>query len=73
MTTGGRGMKEKITKNTHNIDSVAVSWTKQAKDCYFSGFSCRCCSVYRILSDSCRMKESVISLIRRSGRPKEDK
>lgn len=46
------------------------SWTKSAKECYFRNCHCNGCEVYKMLGRHCRMKQTVIELVRELGVPK---
>lgn len=51
------------------------NWTPTAIDCYLLGCSCSKCNLYRIYfmknDIRCRMKDTVIELVRRLGAPKD--
>lgn len=47
-------------------------WTQSAKDCYFLGCACFKCPVYEIIGNKCRMKGTVIALVRKFGKPERD-
>lgn len=47
-------------------------WTKGSKECYFRGCRCADCPTFQILGDKCKMKESVINLVRRYGAPPKE-
>lgn len=44
-------------------------WTRSAVECYKLGCVCHKCFLYEIMGDRCRMKNAVIDLVRRFGRP----
>ena len=48
-----------------------MKWTKSSIDCYFLGCQCQKCEVYKIIGNKCRMKLTVLELVRRHGVPKE--
>lgn len=45
-------------------------WTQSAIECYLIGCTCSKCYLYPILKDRCRMKKTVIELVRQFGKPK---
>ena len=49
------------------------NWTPTAKDCYIIGCNCSKCNIYKIYFKNsvfkCRMKEAVIELVRKFGKP----
>ena len=47
-------------------------WTPAAKKCYFRGCRCLGCSVYNLIGKQCRMKQTVIELVRQLGAPNKD-
>ena len=61
--------------NVSCSETVSKSWTPTAIDCYKLGCSCSKCNLYRIYFSGsevrCKMKETVIELVRRFGVPKE--
>ena len=61
--------------NVSCSETAAKGWTQTAIDCYLLGCSCYRCNLYKIyfLKDSrkCRMKETVIELVRKFGAPME--
>lgn len=46
-----------------------LRWTKSAIECYQKGCDCSDCYIKSLLSERCRMKESVIELVRVYGKP----
>lgn len=62
--------------NTTCSDSVSKNWTPAAIDCYRLGCSCNKCNLNKIYflnsRYKCKMKETVIELVRRLGAPKEN-
>ena len=55
--------KNKIQKNK--------KWTQSSKDCYKRGCRCNGCIYQKLLSSPCRLKETVIDLVREFGAPEE--
>lgn len=49
------------------------TWTKTAVYCYKRGGNCRGCPIKEDFEQECKMKYSVISLVREIGTPKGDK
>lgn len=47
-------------------------WTKGAKECFFRGGRCEGCITFGILGYRCRMKQSVLELVRKYGVPTND-
>lgn len=72
--------EEAMTKgykyNVSCSETTSKNWTQSAIDCYQLGCSCSKCNLYKIYfypsNIRCRMKETVIELVRRLGIPKED-
>ncbi len=62
--------------NVSCSETVSKNWTPTAIDCYKLGCSCYKCNLYKIyFADSifkCKMKETVIELVRKIGRPEEE-
>ena len=46
-------------------------WTQGSIECYKRGCQCTDCPTFNILGDKCKMKESVLTLVRLYGRPKK--
>ena len=44
-------------------------WTKSAIDCYNSGCRCSECEYSKILASPCKMKKTVLELVRIFGKP----
>lgn len=44
-------------------------WTPSAKDCYFRGCVCPGCPIFEIIGNQCRMKRTVLNLVRKLGKP----
>ena len=63
--------------NVSCSETISKNWTSAAIDCYLIGCSCSRCNLYKIyFSESnfhCRMKETVIELVRRCGAPEREK
>lgn len=47
-------------------------WTISARDCYFRGCVCLGCPTYKILETKCRMKQTVLELVRKFGKPEKE-
>ncbi len=62
--------------NTPRSEPIAKNWTSAAIDCYRIGCTCSRCNLNKIYflesSFQCKMKESVMELVRRIGAPKEN-
>ena len=48
---------------------VVENWTQSAKDCYQIGCNCMSCKLYNRLETQCKMKATVLELVRLHGRP----
>ena len=48
-------------------------WTKSAIDCYNSGCRCSECEYSKILASPCKMKKTVLELVRIFGKPENIK
>ena len=63
--------------NVSCSETLSKTWTPTARDCYFIGCRCSKCNLYKIyFKDSnikCKMKETVIELVRNIGAPRERK
>ena len=63
--------------NVSCSETNSKNWTPTAIECYQLGCSCSKCNIYKfyfIESDfKCKMKDTVIELVRRIGAPKETK
>ena len=61
--------------NVSCSEAVSKNWTPTAIVCYLIGCSWTKCNLYKIYFSKnkfrCRMKETVIELVRRLGIPKE--
>ena len=62
--------------NVSCSETVSKSWTPTAIDCYLLGCCCTKCNLYKIYFSNtdgkCRMKETVIELVRRLGAPSKE-
>ena len=62
--------------NVSCSETVSKSWTPTAIDCYLLGCCCARCNLYKIYfantDGKCRMKETVIELVRRLGAPNKE-
>lgn len=62
--------------NVSCSETISKNWTPAAMDCYFIGCSCSRCNLYKIYFMNtdfhCKMKETVIELVRRYGAPRRD-
>lgn len=62
--------------NVSCSETTSKNWTPTAIDCYSLGCSCSKCNLYKIYfiksGIRCRMKDTVIELVRRLGIPKEE-
>lgn len=47
-----------------------LSWTNLAKECYKIGMACYKCSLPEDIKKECKMKPTVIELVKKFGRPK---
>lgn len=63
--------------NVSCSETISKNWTPTAIDCYLLGCSCSKCNLYKIYFDKtntrCRMKDTVIELVRRYGAPQKEK
>lgn len=50
---------------------VAENWTRSAKDCYSIGCNCEKCLLYKVLETECKMKYTVMELVKKCGAPTE--
>lgn len=59
--------------NVSCCETVSKNWTPTAIDCYKLGCVCSKCNLYKIYFQNnnirCRMKDTVIELVRRLGVP----
>lgn len=44
-------------------------WTRTAEECYKRGCNCEDCPIQKIMETRCKMKESVLALVRMYGKP----
>lgn len=62
--------------NVSCSETVSKNWTPTAIDCYSLGCYCSKCNLHKIyFADSefrCRMKDTVIELVRKYGAPKKE-
>jgi hypothetical protein len=62
--------------NISCCEAVSKKWTPTAIDCYLLGCSCSKCNIYKIYFYNtemrCRMKDTVIELVRRIGVPSKE-
>ena len=63
----------KYRYNVSCSETTSKNWTNTAIDCYELGCNCSKCNLYKIYFTGkvfkCRMKETVIELVRRLGKP----
>lgn len=61
--------------NVSCSETVSKNWTRTAFDCYLIGCTCHKCNlnkIYFLENDfKCKMKDTVIELVRKHGIPKE--
>lgn len=61
--------------NVSCSETVTKNWTPTATDCYKLGCNCNKCNIYKIYFEAsgnrCKMKETVIELVRRFGAPQQ--
>lgn len=62
--------------NVSCSETTSKNWTPTAIDCYKLGCMCSKCNLYKIYfqdkSSKCKMKETVIELVRKLGIPEGD-
>lgn len=62
--------------NVSCSETNSKNWTQSAVECYQIGCSCKKCFIYKMYfkkSDTkCKMKESVIELVRKFGAPQDN-
>lgn len=62
--------------NVSCSETVSKNWTPTAIDCYSIGCICSKCNIYKLyFADTnirCRMKDTVIELVRRLGTPQKE-
>lgn len=65
----------KYKYNVSCSETISKNWTPAAIECYLLGCSCSKCNIYKIYflpnNNKCRMKDTVIELVRRLGAPKK--
>lgn len=63
--------------NVSCSETNSKNWTPTAEECYRIGCNCSKCNIYKIYFSEnyfkCRMKETVIELVRKLGKPNIDK
>ena len=66
----------KYKYNVSCSESISKNWTPTAIDCYKSGCACSKCNLYKLYfknsNTKCKMKETVIELVRRIGTPEKE-
>lgn len=66
-------MKQKIRlkyMKTNNLcKTVALRWSRQAALCYYIGFNCSKCDLPSDIIPKCKMKVSVLELVKTLGKP----
>lgn len=59
--------------NVSCSETTSKNWTPTAIDCYKLGCNCKKCGLYKIYFENstfkCKMKETVIELVRKLGAP----
>jgi len=59
--------------NVSCSETLNKKWTQSAIDCYSIGCMCTKCNLYKVFFSTrnlkCRMKETVIELVRKIGKP----
>ena len=59
--------------NVSCSETICKNWTPTAKECYQLGCNCSKCNLYKIYFTKslfkCKMKETVIELVRKYGKP----
>lgn len=62
--------------NVSCSETMSKNWTQSAIDCYRLGGVCSKCNLYKIYfkksSCKCKMKETVIELVRKLGAPRRN-
>lgn len=56
-------------KNDLGYTCSVYHWTRTAIECYERGCVCHKCPVQNILSQKCKMKVSVLELVKKFGKP----
>ena len=62
--------------NVSCSETMSRNWTPSAVDCYSIGCCCSKCNLYKLYfkgNSKCKMKETVIELVRKLGAPKEER
>lgn len=69
----GRGLSMGYRYNVSCSETMSKKWTPTAVDCYKLGCVCSKCNLYKIyfkdMDCKCKMKDTVIELVRRLGAP----
>ncbi len=59
--------------NVSCSETITRNWTPAAIDCYNLGCNCSVCNLYKLYFENsvskCKMKQSVIELVRKIGKP----
>ena len=50
-------------------DCIMRRWTPMATDCYKIGCRCSICKIPLFIESKCRMKNAVLELVRKFGKP----
>ena len=60
-----------MKKDKESPDNLPAQrrWTRQATLCYYLGFNCKKCDVPEDFKRRCRMKATVLDLVRELGKP----
>lgn len=62
--------------NVSCSETISKSWTPTAVDCYNIGCQCSKCNLHKLYFKDrigkCKMKETVIELVRKIGAPEEE-
>ena len=62
--------------NVSCSETNSKNWTQTAVDCYMLGCVCSKCNIYKFYflnsGGKCKMKDTVIELVRRLGAPKDE-
>ena len=71
-----REIKQRVVNNKikHVIvnENILKGWTQTAIDCYNLGCNCNKCKLKNIISSECCMKQTVILLVKKFGKPDKD-
>lgn len=66
---GRKSIKSKV--NIAGKKAMLRRWTQSAIECYNIGCDCSKCQYSRILLTPCQMRNTVILLVKKFGKPKE--